>query len=70
MTVNVVEATPEEPVTVTVYVPGDTCGTMIIACTTPAIGVAVPTFVSPKVMLTEGSGNPRMYAITTWPAGP
>ena len=60
MTVNVVVATPEIPLAVTVYVPGDTGGTKIIAFAIPAIVVAVQTFVVSKVMLTEGSGNPRM----------
>ena len=59
VTVNVVVATPEEPVTVTAYEPGDTDGTMISTCAIPPIVVAVPMFVVPKVMLTEGSGNPR-----------
>ena len=52
--VNVVVATPVEPVAVTVYGPGDNSGTVIIAFILPALfGVAVPTFVVPKVMLTE-----------------
>lgn len=70
VTVNVAVATPEEPEAVTVYVPGDTGGTTIITCATPAIVVAIPRSVVPKVTLTEGSGNPRIYAITTFPEGP
>ncbi len=59
VTVKVVVAEPVEPVTVTGYVPGGTCGTMIITCAIAPNVVAVPTFFVPKVRVTEGSGNPR-----------
>ena len=52
VTVKADEATPVEPLTVTVYTPGDTCGTMIIRCATSPIIDAVPTFVSPNVTFT------------------
>jgi hypothetical protein len=52
--VNVVVATPVEPVAVTVYGPGDNSGTVIIAFALPPLfGIPVPTFIVPKVMLTE-----------------
>ena len=52
VTVKVVEAPPVEPLTATVYTPGDTCGTMIIKCATSPIIHAVPTLVSPNVTFT------------------
>jgi hypothetical protein len=62
VTVNVVVATPVEPVAVIVYVPGDIEGISNITFALPAIfAVADPIFVVPKVILIdEVSGYPCM----------
>jgi hypothetical protein len=62
VTVNVVVATPVEPVAVIVYVPGDTDGISNIAFALPAtFAVADPIFVVPKlILIDEVSGYPCM----------
>jgi len=69
----VVATSPELPVAVTVYVPGDTDGTVNCKLTTlyEYDGVNVPTFAVPSGMLTGlGAVNPDIWTTNNEPAGP